>query len=258
MADIAATALGEIAQDRLLDGRLLLNQPKKGHRAGSDAILLAAATPELGEGPLLDIGAGVGTVGLAAALAQPALRVVLVERDPDLVALARQNIAANAVAARVTAVCADIEAPAAMLATAGLQIGSFACVAMNPPFFAPGGTKPSPVPNRRAAHVADGTLEAWLKAARRLLRPDGRLCVIHRADALPEILAGLARGFGAVAIRPIHASAGRPAIRVLVTASRGSRKPAALLPALILHDGEGRFTPESEAIHRGCARLPGQ
>jgi shikimate 5-dehydrogenase len=28
--------------------------------------------------------AGVGTIGLAAALAQPALRVVLLERDPDL------------------------------------------------------------------------------------------------------------------------------------------------------------------------------
>jgi FkbM family methyltransferase len=258
MADIAATALGEIGQDRLLDGRLLLSQPRKGHRAGSDAILLAAAIPELGEGPLLDIGAGVGTVGLAVALAQPALRVVLVERDPDLAALAERNIADNAVSARVSAICADIEAPAATLAAAGLQPGYFACVAMNPPFFAPGDTRPSPVPNRRAAHVADGGLEAWLKAARRLLRPDGRLCLIHRADALPEILAGLSRGFGAVAIRPIHPAAGGPAVRVLVTASRGSRKPAALLPALLLHDEEGRFTPESEAIHRGRARLAAQ
>ena len=49
--------LGEIVEDRLLDGRLLLRQPRKGHRAGTDAVLLAAALPELAEGPLLDMGA---------------------------------------------------------------------------------------------------------------------------------------------------------------------------------------------------------
>ena len=69
------SALGEIVEDRLLDGRLRLLQPRKGHRAGSDAILLAAALPELGQRALLDIGAGVGTIGLAAALLQPGLRV---------------------------------------------------------------------------------------------------------------------------------------------------------------------------------------
>ncbi|AMJ58994.1 tRNA1(Val) (adenine(37)-N6)-methyltransferase [Bosea sp. PAMC 26642] len=249
----AESALGEIVEDRLLDGRLLLRQPRKGHRAGSDAILLAAAIPALGEGPLLDMGAGVGTVGLAVALAQPALRVVLVERDPDLVALAQANIAANGCTERVAVFGADIEGSSAALTTAGLCTGQFACIAMNPPFFAARTTRPSPVPNRRAAHVADGTLEGWLKAARRLLKPDGRICIIHRAEALAEILAGLAKGFGAVEIRPIQPTADRPAIRVLVAASRGSKKPAVLLPAFVLHHQDGRFTPESEAIHRGQA-----
>jgi tRNA1(Val) A37 N6-methylase TrmN6 len=83
MSEIGSdSTLGEIGEDRLLDGRLRLLQPRKGHRAGSDAILLAAALPELGQGALLDIGAGVGTVGLAAALLQQALRATLLERDP--------------------------------------------------------------------------------------------------------------------------------------------------------------------------------
>lgn len=254
-----ATGLGEIVEDRLLDGRLLLRQPKKGHRAGTDAVLLAAALPELGEGPLLDLGAGVGTVGLAAALAQPALRVTLLERDPDLAALARENAAANGMSDRVAVAEADIGAPAAefaaALAAAGVSPGGYACVSLNPPFYAPGHTRASPVANRRGAHVADVGLGSWLRTARRMLRPDGGIAVIHQAQALPELLQALGAGFGAVDIRPVHGVASRPAIRILVTARLGSKRPAALLPALILNRDDGGFTAQSEAIHRGLAHL---
>lgn len=247
--------LGEIVEDRLLDGRLVLRQPRKGHRAGTDAVLLAAALPDLGEGPLLDMGAGVGTVGLAAALAQPALRVTLLERDPELGALAGANAAANGLSERVAVVAADVAAPAVELAALGVPAGGYACVALNPPFYAPGETRASPVANRRGAHVADVTLGTWLKTARRVLRPDGRIAIIHQAQALPELLAALGPGFGSVDIRPVHGVAGRPAIRVLVTARLGSKRPAELLPALILNRDGGGFTPESEAVHRGLADL---
>jgi tRNA1(Val) A37 N6-methylase TrmN6 len=249
----ALPGLGAIGEDRLLDGRLILRQPLKGHRAGSDAVLLAASLPDLGEGPLLDIGAGVGTIGLAAALAQPALRVVLLERDPELAGLAQANAALNGLSERVTVMTGDVAGPAAAL---GLAPASFACVAMNPPFYPPRANRTSPVPNRAAAHVEEAGLEPWLRAARRLLKPRGRLLVIHRAEALPELLAALATGFGAVMIRPVHAQSDQPAIRILVSATLGSKKPAGLLPALVLHAPEGGFTPQAEALHRGRARLP--
>ncbi|QEL23231.1 methyltransferase [Bosea sp. F3-2] len=248
-------ALGEIVEDRLLDGRLRLRQPRKGHRAGTDAILLAAALPELDGGTLLDIGAGVGTVGLAAALLRPALRVTLLERDPELAALAKLNIELNGMADRGIVMAADVTAPAAELETAGLKAASFDAVAMNPPFYPQGGTRASPTPNRRAAHVAEGGLQPWLRAARRALKPGGLLAIIHRAEALPDLLAGLAPGFGAVAIRPVHGVTDRPAIRVIVTAVLNSRKPAELLPAFVINGPDGRFTAESEAVHRGQARL---
>jgi tRNA1(Val) A37 N6-methylase TrmN6 len=251
----APPALGEIVEDRLLDGRLILRQPRKGHRAGSDAILLAAALPQLGSGSLLDMGAGVGTVGLAAALAQPELNVTLMERDPELAGLAAQNVALNGMAQRVAVAEGDVTAGAAALSALGLQPGSFDAVAMNPPFYPPGGTRASPTPNRRAAHVAEGSLAPWLKTARRLLRPGGLVAIIHRAEALPELLADLDSGFGGLAIRPIHGFADRPAIRVIVTAVLNSRKPAELLPAFVINGADGRLTPLSDAVHRGRAAL---
>lgn len=246
--------LGEIGEDSLLGGRLRLLQPLKGHRAGSDAVLLAAAVPGLGAGPLADFGAGVGTVGLAVALRQPQLSVVLVERDAELAGLAGTNAALNALAERTRIVTAAIGASPDELAT-GLPAGSVGWVAMNPPFFAPGELRASPIANRRAAHVAEEPLALWLKAVRRALAPRGGVSVIHRAEALGAILAALATGFGAVEIRPIHAQAGRPAIRVIVSARLGSRKPAALLPALVLNGEDGRFTALAEALHRGEATL---
>ncbi len=251
----ADSALGEIVEDRLLDGHLRLLQPRKGHRAGSDAILLAAALPELGQGALLDMGAGVGTVGLALALMQPGLRVTLLERDPDLAALAGRNVGLNDLAGRVTAMAGDVTARAAILSEQGLAPASFDAVAMNPPFYPPGGSKASPIPNRRAAHVAEGALAPWLRTARRLLRPGGHLALIHRVEALPEVLAGLATGFGAVAVRPVHAFADRPAIRIIVTAITNSKKPAALLPAFVINGPDGKLTPLSDAVHRGRGRL---
>jgi tRNA1(Val) A37 N6-methylase TrmN6 len=250
-----ADALGELSEDRLLGGRLSLVQPRRGHRAGSDAALLAAALPDLGRGPLIDLGSGVGTVGLSAALIQPELEVVLVERDPDLAALAARNVVANRLEGRVRAVGADVAAIGLAGDPHGLAPASVGCVALNPPFYVRAGTKVSPVANRRAAHVVDTPLPVWIAAARRLLRPGGTVAAIHRAEALPDILALLGRGFGGIAIRPVHGMAGRPAIRVIVSAIAGSRAPVVLLPGLVLNRPDGRLTAESDALHRGASRL---
>lgn len=247
--------LGEIAEDRLLDGRLRLLQPVKGHRAGSDAILLAAAIPELGEGRLADFGAGVGTVGLAVALRQPGLEVVLIERDPELAALAARNAGLNDLEARVCVVVGTIGERNGDLAREGLAAASMAWVAMNPPFFEAGEVRASPVANRRVAHVAGQSLGDWLKTARHALKPGGGISIIHRAEAVGGILAALETGFGAIEIRPVHGQAERPAIRVIVSARLGSKKPAALLPALVLNGADGSFTAFSEALHRGEAVL---
>src|SRR5258705_7947095 len=57
----------DITDDAVLGGKLRLLQPRRGHRVGHDAILLAAAVPaRLGE-QAVDLGAGVGGAGLALA-----------------------------------------------------------------------------------------------------------------------------------------------------------------------------------------------
>jgi tRNA1(Val) A37 N6-methylase TrmN6 len=47
----------------------------------------------------------------------------------------------------------------------------------------------------------------------------------------------------------------RPAIRLLLSGTKGSRAPLTILPPVVLNGPDGRFTPEAEALHRGEATL---
>src|SRR6202011_5756086 len=91
----------EFTEDAFLGGQLRLRQRKSGHRAGHDAMLLAAATPARSGDRVVDFGAGVGAAGLAVARRVAGIELVLVEIDQGLADLARANAAANAIAADV-------------------------------------------------------------------------------------------------------------------------------------------------------------
>jgi tRNA1(Val) A37 N6-methylase TrmN6 len=245
---------GEVSEDGVLGGKLVLRQPLRGHRFGHDAILLAAATAALAGEQAVELGSGVGAAGLALARRIPGLAVTLVEIDPALSALGRDNAERNGLAARVRAVCLDVAAPAASFAAAGLPAASADHVLMNPPFNT--AQNPSPDPARRLAHTASqATLTQWLGTATRLLRISGTVTLIWRADGLDDVLAALTESFGAVAVRPIHPKPHAAAIRVVVRATRNAKAPPALLPGFVLAAADGKPSREAEAVLREGAAL---
>jgi tRNA1(Val) A37 N6-methylase TrmN6 len=245
----------ETSEDAVLGGRLVLRQPRRGHRVGHDAILLAAATTAYASEYVVDLGSGVGAAGLALALRVAGLTVTLVEIDPALAQFGRDNAERNGLGGRVRAVCLDVTAPTADFAALGLEKESTNRVLMNPPFN--GLQNSSPEPGRRLAHAASqGTLRQWVRTASRLLRAGGVLTLIWRADGLDEVLTELASGFGAIAVLPIHPKPGAPAIRVLARAVKGSREPLSLLPGFVLADANGKPSDAAERVLRGGGVLP--
>jgi len=251
MSDASAV----ITEDAFLGGRLLLRQKRSGHRAGHDAILLAAATEARAGDRVVDLGAGIGTAGLALGRRVAGIGLSLVEIDPELAELARANAAANGIAAET--IVLDVTADAQAFAADGLLPDSVDVVLMNPPFNDPARHRGSPDRMRHTAHVAtEETLNAWVHAARRILRSNGALTLIWRADGIGEVLAALSRGFGSLSILPVHGEAGRPAIRVLVRAVKGGRAPTRLLPGLMLNDESGVPKNQVTEILEGRAVLP--
>lgn len=245
-----------ITEDSALGGRLRLRQPRRGHRFGHDAILLAAISPARAGDAVVDLGAGVGAAGLALATRVADTTATLVEIDPRLAALARENARLNGMDARVRAVALDVTAPARAFAAAGLGADSIDHVLMNPPFNDPSRLRSSPDSARRLAHAASqAVLPPWLKTAARLLRARGTLSLIWRADGIAEVLAALTPVFGGVAVMPVYPAPDKPAIRVLLTAVKASRAPLTLAPPLMLADAAGRPTAAVEAVLRDGAAL---
>jgi tRNA1(Val) A37 N6-methylase TrmN6 len=240
-----------------LGGRVRLRQPVQGHRAGTDAVLLAAAAPADLAGLVLDLGAGVGGAGLALAALRPNVRLGLVEIDPFLVRLARDNLALNGLADRGFACEADILSPQSRR-RAGLADASAALVITNPPFLDPARARVSPQPGKRQAHAmqlpGQAALTQWIAASLAMVAPGGLFILIHRPEVLPLVLQAVEGRAGAVTVLPVCPREGAQAIRILVRAKKGSRAPLAIAPALILHHGAA-FTTLAEAIHRGAAVL---
>lgn len=245
-------AEADLTCDRLLGGRLALWQPRRGYRAATDAILLAAAVPARPGEAVLELGCGAGAALLALGLRVPGLALVGVERQPAYADLARRNAALNGLAARIVA--ADLaDLPPELRRP-------FDRVLMNPPFFDPADS-PASDPGRDAARREATPLAAWLAAGLARLRPGGTLTVIHRAERLPGLLARLDGPAGDIALRPLAARHGRPAGRVLLCARKGARGPFRLLAPLVLHEGAAHpgdrdhFTAAARAILREGAPL---
>jgi tRNA1(Val) A37 N6-methylase TrmN6 len=245
----------ETTEDAFLGGALRLRQPKSGHRAGHDAMLLAAATSARPGDRVVDFGAGVGAAGLAVAKRVAGVEIVLVEIDQRLAALACGNAASNAIPAKVIAM--DIASSADVFAATGLSPDSVDVVLMNPPFNDSRRHRASPDKSRETAHVADATtLDSWVHAARRILKSGGVLTLIWRADALMEVLSALERGFGSLAILPVHGDSATPAIRVLIRAVKGGRAPTQICADIMLNDESGVPNKQVQEILAGRGVLP--
>ncbi len=248
-----------LSVDAWLGGRLSLVQPRRGHRVGSDAALLVAAAGGA-ERRIVDVGAGVGAVGLALASRDERSNVDLVEIDADLARLAIGNATRNGLAARARVLRLDV-VDAGARREAGLADEAADFVVTNPPFFDPGTVRVSPEAPRARAHVFPSghsraaPLAAWIRACLALLAPGGRFAMIHRPEALAQILAAAENRIGALALLPVHPRAGASAHRLIVSGVKGSKAPLRIAPALVLHRPDGRLTEEADAIHRGGALI---
>lgn len=243
---------GATTADAFLGGRLTILQPRRGYRAGSDAVFLAAAVPARPGERVLELGCGAGVAALCLCARVPGVAVTGVERDAATAALARSNAKANGLPLTV------VEADIARLPPA-LREAGFDHVMMNPPYFTEG-TRAGDAARAGARHE-ETPLAVWIDTALRRLLPGGRITVIQSAERVPDLLRACDARLGSLTLRPLSARAGRPAGRVLLTGRKGGRGPFTLLPPFVLHDGISHgadgdgYTARAEAVLRDAAPL---
>lgn len=247
-----------VSDDAFLGGALSILQPKAGYRAGIDAVLLAASAPvESGRTErVLDVGAGVGVVGLAVARRAQQAHVTLVEHEAAVAGLARANVERNELGARVEVIEADVSRRLEDLPELRPHAETFDHVLANPPYNAEGAGTVSAEALRASANVMPGgNLARWARFIAAMVRTGGSATIIHRADCIGEVLSAFAGRFGNIVVFPLFPREGKSATRVLVQGIKGSRAVLELRPGLVLHDDDGRFRPQVERILRDGAPL---
>lgn len=239
----------ETTEDAFLGGRISVQQPKSGYRAGIDPVLLAAATGAVAGDAVLELGCGVGTALLCLGARIDGLELIGVEVQPDLALLARQNLSANGVVGDV--VTADLrDLPVA------LRQRSFQHVIANPPFFDRRDGSMAVDAGRDIGRGGDTPLFEWVDAAVRRLVPKGCLTIIQRANRLPALLSVLDDRVGDICIRPVAARVGRDAELVILSARKGARGLARLRAPFVMHEGthhdgdRDSYTEDAKAILR--------
>jgi len=248
-ANTDAGALGQIdfTEDHLLNGQVTLCQPKDGYRAAIDPVFLAAAISGAPGDHVLDAGAGVGAAALCLANRLKKVRVTGIEINPESVALAQRNIQLNGFVGRLEIVEGDI-----LLPPESFSRGSFDQVMANPPYHAVGRTDPSPDAGKATAHAekVGVDLNVWVSFALDMVRTQGVVTFIHHADRESELIDALVGRSGNLVVFPLLPKVGARPKRIIVQATKGAAVSTRRVGGLALHDENGAFTLEAEAVLR--------
>lgn len=239
-------------------GKFYVVQPATGgHRSGMDAMLLAAMVAGEGGPKVADLGAGAGAAGLAVASRIAEAEVTLVERSPEMAAFARKSLALpeNAhVASRVSVIEADVTLRGKARVATGLEDEVFDHVIMNPPFNAAADRRTPDALKADAHAMTEDLFESWIRTAGAILKPGGKLSLIARPESIADIIAACGHRFGGLEMTLIHPREGEPAIRMLVSAVKGSRARLVFRAPFVMHEaGTHRFAAFIDDLNNGRA-----
>lgn len=174
--------LDQTTSDTFLGGKIKVLQPANGYRFSIDSIILAGhCRPQVGS-TVLDLGTGCGIIPLILTHRIPHLRIIGVELQSSLAAIAVENIQRNHMLEHITILCRDMRE----LNVASLG-GVVDHVISNPPYRPVLSGRINPHPQKALArHELAMNLSQLMEIARKLLKIGGRFTLIYPAARLTD------------------------------------------------------------------------
>ncbi len=239
----------ELGEEITLDGlagEWKIYQRRRGHRYSTDDLLTAwyaivCAPPAVPE--MLDLGTGIGSVGLTCAWHFRAATYTGIEAQAISFRLLRENVWANDMESRSMIDHGDLREVAPVLGR------TFALVTGSPPYFDV--KKAVPAADSQKAHARfelRGDVSDYCRAAKRTLASGGRFVFCFPTNQLARALDGArASGLFVHRRRDVIPRAGIPALFSLVCCAHepGSEE---IEPPLCVRDAQGRRTEEMNAV----------
>lgn len=234
--------------DELRRYGLRLIQPRDGYRFSLDPLLLCAFASRRTAETAIDLGTGCGVMPLVLARRYGVSRVVGVESQQQMAALAERNVALNALEGRVTIVADDV-----LQLRRRFPVSSFDLVVSNPPYRRRGTGRVSPRPGRDLArHESSAGLADFLAAAKYLVRPGGSICFIYHPSRLDEFVAcGRELKLSLARLRMVHGTLAAEARMFMAELVKGRRGEPVVEPPLVIYGDDGGYLPEAGEILGG-------
>jgi tRNA1(Val) A37 N6-methylase TrmN6 len=262
-AALAERLGGAVTLDRLA-GDFVIFQRRRGHRHSTDDLLTAwyaiTHAPTPAPTRLLDLGSGIGSVGLAVLWRFPEAALTAIEVQQASHCLLEANIDANGVAHRVRAILGDLRDPATLArADAGASVSvpvpapisaRFDLVTGSPPYFPPGTGIVSADGQRAAARFElHGDVRDYCRTARTALADGGRFVfcfpTVQRARAEAACASA---GLRVVASRDVIPRDGLPALFSLFACEAGAGPLPPPEAPLVVRTTDGAHTAELGAV----------
>ena len=226
-------------------GVVTVVQGKKGHRFTLDSLLLADFCRIKPRDRVLEPGAGTGIISILLARKFPKARFVADEVEPSSYCLLRHNIERNGLLDRIAPVERDVK-----YLGRSIMPEAFDAIVANPPYVRSGTGRTSPSPERQAARQdLSASLHSWLNL-QTMLKNKGRFFIVFRAGRLAELVALMRmRKIEPKRMRLVHPRADQPASLVLIEAVKSAGIGLDVLPPLVVHEADGRYTEEMRRIY---------
>lgn len=213
---------------------------------GMDAVLLSGFARAKDGARVLDLGTGTGIIPILLLAKTGAAHLTGLEIQADSADMARRSVALNGLEEKIDIVTGDIREAGRIFDAA-----SFDVITCNPPYMiGEHGLKNPEDAKAIARHEILCTLEDVVSQAAKLLKPGGKLFLVHRPFRLAEIMATLkAYKLEPKRMRLVYPFVDKEPNMVLLEAARGGRPRMTVEKPLIVYREPGVYMPEIYEVY---------
>ncbi len=229
---------------------LRIIQDTDGFCFGVDAVLLANIAKTAPSKKTIDLCSGNGIVAILLAGKTNTEKIYALEIQERAANLAKRSAKLNNLDGRVSVINDDLKNAPELF-----ERGEFDVVTCNPPYMKNtcGLTNDNDA-LRLARHEIACTLEDVIQSAAYLLKPGGKLFMVHRPERLVDIFCEMRKNkIEPKRMQMVHPSAGKKANIVLVEGSYMGGRELKMMEPLYVYDEDGSYTKQIDEIYeRGC------
>lgn len=231
--------------DDLQNGYKII-QKANSFRYGVDAVLLADFAEIKKKHSVIDLGTGTGIIPILIYARKKPAEITAVEIQQDMAEMAERSIKLNGLEENIKVLCMDMKDTPELLGKA-----RYDCVVTNPPYVKKECGINNPSETKAIARFEIlCSLEELMKTSRELLKPGGKLFMVHRTDRLADIIFEMrTNGIEPKRIRFVHPYMGKRPNLLLIEGARGGNKELKFMDPLYIHDEKGNYTEEIYRIY---------